>query len=197
MSDFTGQLRQLGRRVSMMLGIGKITAHGDAGGVQKVQYQTPLEVRDSTPRMAEFGFSSGLPVGTDVVIGFLGGDRSSAVIIASNNQQFRHSDLLAGETVIYNQWGMFIKLTEAGIEIEANSKPVTVSNATQVTINATEGVLMNTPTVKVTGDIIDNCESNTATLKQLRDAHNDHDHVVRNVQGGDENKTSEKPGEQV
>ncbi|MBE0150939.1 baseplate assembly protein [Serratia fonticola] len=197
MSDIPGQLRQLGRRVSMMLGIGRITAHGDAGGVQKVQYQTPLEVRDSTPRMAEFGFSSGLPVGTDVVIGFLGGDRSSAVILASNNQQFRHSDLLSGETVIYNQWGMFIKLTEDGIEIEANNKPVTLNNALQVTINAAEGVLLNTPTLKVTGDIIDNCGSNTATVKQLRNAYNDHDHSVKNVQGGDDERTSEKPGEQV
>lgn len=66
-------LRQLGRRVSMMLGIGRITAHSDAGGIQKLQYQTPLEVRGGTPRMAEFGFSSGLPVGTDVVIAYLGG----------------------------------------------------------------------------------------------------------------------------
>jgi phage baseplate assembly protein V len=190
-------LRQLGRRVSMMLGIGRITAHSDAGGIQKLQYQTPLEVRGETPRMAEFGFSSGLPVGTDVVIAYLGGDRSSAVIVASNNQQYRQSGLKPGETVIYNQWGMLIKLTENGIEVEAKGKPVTVSNATTVTINAAEGVLMNTPVLKVTGDVIDNCESNTATLKQLRDGHNDHDHIVKNVQSGNDEKTSEKPREPV
>lgn len=67
-----GFLRQLSRRVSMMLGIGKITAHNDEGGVQKLQYQTPLEVRGDTPRMAEFGFSSGLPLGTDVLLAFWG-----------------------------------------------------------------------------------------------------------------------------
>ncbi|WP_199639614.1 phage baseplate assembly protein [Serratia sp. PAMC26656] len=192
-----GILRQLGRRVAMMIGIGRITAHSDAGGIQELQYQTPLEVRGGTPRMAEFGFSSGLPVGTDVVLAYLGGDRSSAVIVASNNQQYRHSGLKSGETVTYNQWGMFIKLTENGIEVEANGQPVTVSNATAVTINAAEGVLMNTPVLKVTGDVIDNCESNTATLKQLRDGHNEHDHVVKNVQGGSDEKISEKPGEPV
>lgn len=190
-------LRQLGRRVSMMLGIGRITAHSDAGGIQKLQYQTPLEVRGETPRMAEFGFSSGLPVGTDVVIAYLGGDRSSAVIVASNNQQYRQSGLKPGETVIYNQWGMLIKLTENGIEVEAKGKPVTVSNATTVTINAAESVLMNTPVLKVTGDVIDNCDSNVATLKQLRDGHNDHDHIVKNVQSGNDEKTSEKPREPV
>ena len=29
-----GMLRQLGRRVAMMIGLGKITGYGDAGGIQ-------------------------------------------------------------------------------------------------------------------------------------------------------------------
>ncbi|KFK94598.1 MULTISPECIES: phage baseplate assembly protein V [unclassified Serratia (in: enterobacteria)] len=190
-------IRQLGRRVSMMLGIGRITAHNDSGVVQEVQYQTSLEVRDNTPRMAEFGFSSGLPVGTDVVLAFLGGDRSSAVIVASNNASFRHTGLSAGETVIYNQWGMYVKLTEEGIVIEAQGKPVDVNNASIVTVKATESVRLETPSVFATGDITDHCDENTVTLKQLRDAYNRHDHDVKNVQGGNETRTSEKPGETV
>lgn len=192
-----GMLRQLGRRVAMMIGLGKITGYGDAGGIQKLQYQTPLEVRGDTPRMAEFGFSSGLPVGTDVVLAYLGGDRSSAVIVASNNQQYRQSGLKSGETLIYNQWGMFVKLTENGIEVEAKGKPVTVANATTVTVTATEKIRLETPRLEVTGDVIDNCDSNGATLKALRDAHNDHNHIVKNVQSGNDEKTSEKPGEIV
>ncbi|CAB1208892.1 phage baseplate assembly protein domain-containing protein [Serratia marcescens] len=192
-----GMLRQLGRRVAMMIGLGKITGYGDAGGIQKLQYQTPLEVKGDTPRMAEFGFSSGLPVGTDVVLAYLGGDRSSAVIVASNNQQYRISGLKSGETLIYNQWGVFVKLTENGIEVEAKGKPVTVANATTVTVTATEKIRLETPRLEVTGDVIDNCDSNGATLKALRDAHNDHDHIVKNVQSGNDEKTSEKPGEIV
>ncbi|MEL5664778.1 phage baseplate assembly protein [Serratia ureilytica] len=192
-----GMLRQLGRRVAMMIGLGKITGYGDAGGIQKLQYQTPLEVRGDTPRMAEFGFSSGLPVGTDVVLAYLGGDRSSAVIVASNNQQYRQSGLKSGETLIYNQWGIFVKLTENGIEIEAKGKPVTVTNATTVTVTATEKIRLETPRLEVTGDVIDNCDSNGATLKALRDTYNDHSHNVKNVQSGNDEKTSEKPGEIV
>lgn len=192
-----GMLRQLGRRVAMMIGLGKITGYGDAGGIQKLQYQTPLEVKGDTPRMAEFGFSSGLPVGTDVVLAYLGGDRSSAVIVASNNQQYRQSGLKSGETLIYNQWGMFVKLTENGIEVEAKGKPVTVANATTVTVTATEKIRLETPRLEVTGDVIDNCDSNGATLKTLRDTYNDHSHIVKNVQHGNDEKTSEKPGEIV
>ncbi|QRY02677.1 phage baseplate assembly protein [Raoultella planticola] len=179
-----------------MLGVGRITAMQDTGGTQSLQYQTPLEVA-SAHRMAEFGFSSGLPVGTDVVLAFLGGDRSNPVVIATNHQGYRHSDLSPGETVMYNQWGLYIQLTEAGISIDAKGKDVTVNNARNLTATATEQVKLITPKLLVTGDVIDNCETNDKTLKQLRDAYNDHDHEVKGVEHGNDTVTSEKPEEQV
>ncbi len=193
----SGQLSQLYRQIKMILGIGRVTASNDGGTVQTVQYQTPLEVRDDTPRLAEFGFSSGLPANTDVVIGFLGGDRSSAVIIGSNHQSFRHVGLNSGETVIYSQWGQYIKLTEKGIIIEANSQPVTVNNATEVTVNASVKVRLNTPLLEVSGDIVDNAGSNGTTLKTLREAYNTHNHQLKNVQGGSATLTSEVTGKVV
>lgn len=189
-------LKKAAVRIAGLLGIGRITSQKDNGEIQKAQYQTPLEVA-SAPRMADFGFSSGLPVGTDVVIAFIGGDRSSPVIIASNHQGYRRTGLNEGETAIYNKWAMEVLLTEKGVFIDAKGKDVEVNNATNVTINASEGILANTPVLKCTGDIIDNCESNTRTLKELRDAHNDHDHVVKNVQKGNDDATSEKTEEQV
>ncbi|ATW33147.1 MULTISPECIES: phage baseplate assembly protein domain-containing protein [Candidatus Williamhamiltonella] len=195
--DISAAYRQLLRRVQMALSIGRVTATSDSGPIQKLQVQTPLEVRGDTPRMSDFGFSSGLPVGTDVVIAFLGGDRSSGVIIASNHQSHRQSGLKPGETVIYSQWGQLVKLTETGITIDADGQPVDVVNSTVVTITASEEVLAKTPVLKCTGDIIDNCESNTATLKQLREAYNDHDHQVKNVQGGHRTIDSAKPSQPV
>ncbi|MEF9677709.1 phage baseplate assembly protein [Pectobacterium aroidearum] len=192
-----GFIRRLATRVAMMLGVGKITAQDDGGVVQTVQYQTPLEVVGNTPRMAEFGFSSGLPVGTNVVIGFLGGDRSSAVILASSHPEYRHKNLKPGEVAVYNQWGMVIHLTEEGIVVEANGKPVIVNNATKLTATATDEVRLITPKLMVTGDIIDNCDSNTTTMKELRDAYNEHDHSVDNVQPGNASITSKAPGRQV
>lgn len=189
-------LKKAAVRIAGMLGIGRITSQKDSGEIQQAQYQTPLEVA-SAPRMADFGFSSGLPVGTDVVIAFIGGDRSSPVIIASNHQGYRRTGLNEGETAIYNKWAMEVLLTEKGVFIDAKGKDVEVNNATNVTINASEGILANTPVLKCTGDIIDNCESNPRTLKELRDAHNDHDHVVKNVQKGNDDATSEKTEEQV
>ncbi len=189
-------LKKAAVRIAGMLGIGRITSQKDGGEIQTVQYQTPLEVA-SAPRMADFGFSSSLPAGSDVVIAFIGGDRSSPVIIASNHQGFRRKGLNSGESVLYNQWGMEVLLTENGVFIDAKGKNVEVNNATNVTINATNGVLANTPLLKCTGDIVDNCETNTRTLKELRNAFNDHDHLIKNAQKGSDNIKSEKTEREV
>ncbi|WP_340620387.1 phage baseplate assembly protein domain-containing protein [Xenorhabdus siamensis] len=189
--------KNLYRRAMMMLGLGRVTTCNDKGVTQQVQYQTAMEVRDNTHRIAEFGFSSGLPADTDVVLAFLGGDRSNAVVIGSNHQQYRHKGLSPGEVVVYNQWGLHILLTASGITIEAKEQPVTVNNAAKVTVNASTEVLLNTPVLKVTGDVIDNCNSNTATMKQLRDTYNRHTHPVPGVKSGDATVTSQITGETV
>ncbi|MCV5941326.1 baseplate assembly protein, partial [Escherichia coli] len=90
--------------------------------------------------------------------------------IASNHQGYRHAGLKPGETVVYNQWGLNIHLTESGIFIDAKGKDVEISNAANITATATEQVKLVTPKLLVTGDVIDNCETNDKTLKELRDA---------------------------
>ncbi|CBG89326.1 phage baseplate assembly protein domain-containing protein [Citrobacter rodentium] len=188
--------RHLATRVAGMLGIGRVTGQNDGGTVQSVQYQTPLEVATAR-RITEFGFSSALPAGSDVVLAFLGGDRSSPVIIGSNHQGHRHTGLNPGETVLYNQWGLYILMTEKGITVEANGQDVTVNNARNLTVTATEQVKLITPKLLVTGDVVDNCESNPRTLKELRDAYNGHNHVTKGVAGGSSSITSEKTAGQV
>lgn len=184
-------------RIANMFGIGRITGgHDDSGAIQKTQYQTPLEVA-SAPRLLNFGFSSGLPVGTDVVIAFIGGNRSSPVIIGSNHQSYRFTGLNQGETVMYNQQGMFILLTADGITIDAKGADVTINNANNLTATAKGQAKFITPKLLCTGDIIDNCESNSVTLKQLRDAYNDHDHPIKNIQTGGSNIDTEVTGSQV
>lgn len=190
-------LNTLYRRAMMMLGVGRTTLTNDSGGIQKIQYETPLEIRGDTPRLMEFGFSSSLPSGSDIVIAYLSGDRSNAVVIASGHKGSRKTGLNPGETILYNLWGMHLKLTETGIEVDAKGQPVNVINSTKVTIVASEEVFADTPVFKCSGDIIDNAGSNSTTLKNLRDTYNDHDHVLKNVQSGSSSPTSEKPGEQV
>ena len=190
-------INTLYRRATMMRGVGSVSLTNDGGAIQKVQNQTPLVVRGDTPRMMEFGFSSSLPADSDVLIAYLGGDRSNAVVIASGHKGSRKTGLNSGETIIYDLWGQHIKLTESGIEVDANGQSVKVINSTTVTIVGSEEIFADTPVLKCSGDIIDNAGSNTTTLKNLRDTYNTHAHMVKNVQSGTSSPTSEKPGEQV
>lgn len=190
-------ISRLYRALKMVTGIGKVTGMADDGLTQSLQIQTALDVMD-VRRLAEFGFTSAPPSGSDVLVVSLGGDRSSSVVISTNHKKSRLTGLNSGETAIYNIDGMFVKLTASGVEVEAQGKDVTVTNATTVTINAADGVVMNTPMLQVSGDIVDNTGSgNSSSLKDLRDGHNSHTHDVKNVQGGSSTIASQITGGQV
>ncbi|HFF1434248.1 TPA: phage baseplate assembly protein V, partial [Escherichia coli] len=179
------------RRLVSLLSVGRVTAGDDSGVVQTVQVQSPSEVRSDTPVLQQFGFSSVLPAGTDVVVMSLAGNRSSAVVVASGHQSYRINGLSSGEVVVYNQWGQYVRLGEDGIVVEASGQQVLVNSATTLEVTATDGVTLKTPSLKVTGDITDNCESNSTTLKALREAYNDHTHPVSGVESGGSTVTSQ------
>lgn len=141
----------------MMVGRGRKTTGDDSGNVQMLQVQLgSSDVRDNTPRLAEFGFSSMPPDGSDLIVLFVGGDRSNGVIIASGHIASRPQNLAPGESKLYCQDGKYVHMTAAGgIVIEAKGQPVTVNNASTVTINASSDVTVNVGgnlTANVTGD---------------------------------------------
>lgn len=155
MTDVDGVMSRLWRRLQLVTSWGRVTQRDDSKTAQGLQVKlNDAETKDGVPRVAEFGFTSNPPDGSDVVVVFMGGDRSKGVVIATNHQASRPTGLLPGETKLYDQWGKFIHLTkEGGIVVQAGGAPVTVNNATAVTINASDSVVMNTPRLKVSGDI--------------------------------------------
>ncbi|HXI23744.1 MAG TPA: phage baseplate assembly protein V [Pyrinomonadaceae bacterium] len=108
------------RRILWMIGRVRIRAGDDSGDAQQLQMQlNALEVRDNTPRIAEFGFSSMPPVGSDAVVVFIGGERSEAIIIATNHQPSRPRNLAAGEAIVYDNFGQYVRLTPNGIVVHS------------------------------------------------------------------------------
>lgn len=150
-----GAVSRIWRRVQLVIGRARITFSNDAGNVQTMQLRLgQQETRDATPRLGEFGHASRPPVGADVIVLFPAGDRSNGVVIATGDQATRPRGLAEGESQLYDLWGKSVYLTASGgIVVEAQGTPVTVNNATIVTINASDSVVMNTPTLKVSGDI--------------------------------------------
>ncbi|KNC94166.1 phage baseplate assembly protein domain-containing protein [Trabulsiella odontotermitis] len=191
-------LSRLYRRITMLVGIGRTTGVADdSGTTQTLQYKTPFDVRGNTLRMTEFGFSSGLPAGSDVLILSLGGDRSSQVIVATNHGSTRYGNLNPGETVIYDAQGKAVLLGKDKLTVKCAGQDIEVLEALNATITASVKVRLETPLVESTGDIVDNCESNQVSMKALREAYNLHGHDVKNVQAGNDSRTSEKTNKEV
>lgn len=156
-------------RLLMTIGRGRITTVNDAGNVQMLQVRLGQdEVRDTTPRLAEYGLTSVPPVGTDAIVIFIGGDRSTGVAVATGNQAARPKGLAVGEVAIYDDQGQMVHITRAGITIKGAGKPVTIQD--------TPKVRMITGRLEVTGDIIDRCDAQTCTMKGMRDVYNSHTH---------------------
>lgn len=188
-------LEDLKMRVRAIIGRGRVKFVDDSGPVQKMQVlMNGIETPDNRYRIPEFGFTSNPPEDSDVIAVHVAGDRSAGAVLGTNHQPSRPKGLQPGETMLYCQDGKYVYLTASGgISVFANGQPVNVTGATTVTINASTGVVMNTPLLKVSGDIIDNAATNPHTMAQMRTIYNGHKHSVENVQGGSSTIVSDVP----
>ncbi|MEX3690827.1 phage baseplate assembly protein V [Paraburkholderia sp. BR14263] len=173
------------------LGRGRLTRVDDSGPTQLVQMQLSAnETRDHTPRLAQYGFQSNPPAGSDAIAVFFGGDRTNGAVIACGNQEYRVKGLATGEVCISDNRGQKVYLTQAGIVIDGGGLPMRFTNSPQATLDI--------PTVHCTGDL--NVDGNvtsgksvtaaqdvadqggTKTMAGMRETFDGHDHDV--PQGG-------------
>lgn len=181
-------LDRTARRVMSALARGLVNLVNDSSGIQFMQVKfNPLQTIDNLPRCAEYGFTSNPPEDSDAVVAFAGGDRSNGVVIATGNAKYRMKQLATGEVAIHDNIGQSIYLTASGIVINGGGNPVTIMNTPQITAD--------TLLFKCTGDILDNCETNTRTVAGMREVANHHTHDVPNVQGGSDMRVSDPPNQ--
>lgn len=171
------QIQALWMRLRATVAAARITLTDDAAAAQLLQARiSATELVNNLPRVAEYGFTSNPPPGSDAVVVFQAGDRSQGIVIATGNRQFRLVGLKSGEVAIHDNVGQSVYLSATGIVINGGANPVTV-----------QGNLL------VTGDIIDNSASNAVTVKALRTAYDAHDHVVSGITTGPSSVTSNPP----
>ena len=176
--NLQNQIDRLYNRMFNLIATAYFSTVDDSKNVQYAQVVlNDNERRDNTPRLAEFGFTSNPPIGSDAVVIFIGGDRSNGVIIATGDQATRPKGLASGESMQYDAFGKYIYLKADGtIEIQANGGDVNVLDAANVTVNASVKVRLVTPLLEVTGDIIDNCDTQTRTMAGMREVYDIHTH---------------------
>ena len=164
------------RRIANLIGVGNITAADDAGATQALQITEGASgtgffarVLDKVLRVTEFGFTSLPPAGAQALMIRRGGDRSCSIVIGTSHPASRPTGLAAGDTAIYDVRGIIVKLTAAGLTIDAAGLPVVIQNTSGVHI---KGNLV------VDGDITGLNTSTPLALSAIRTAHNGHTHPV-------------------
>lgn len=129
----------------------------------------------------EWGFISSPPVdgNTELLVGFLGGQRDQGTVLKSFNRKSPSTKLTLqeGEAALYN------KVTNTYVLLKADGT---------IEIKSDASISINTPEVKMTGklsvdgDIIDNktgAHANTHTIRDMRDIFNAHVHSGVSVGG--------------
>jgi phage baseplate assembly protein V len=166
-------------RMLNVIGRGRVKLVDETKVIQTLQvvFNEELETHAKLYSAGHYGFASALPVDTDIVAVFIAGDRTNGIAIASNHQDSRPKNMAQGEVMLFDDQGTKIWLKRSGIVIEAGGRPVEIDNASTLTIKTTGKIRLETPTLEVTGEIIDNAGSNTKTMKNLRDAYNIHKHT--------------------
>jgi phage baseplate assembly protein V len=126
---------RLYRRMMMVIGRAIITAANESGGLETLQIQLGKdEIRDNTPRFAEYGFASVPLSGARAIAIFMGGDRSNGAVIATDDPRYRPTGMQPGESAHYDDLGQMIHISRTGIIIKGAGLPITVENCPTVTV---------------------------------------------------------------
>ncbi|ANI29432.1 phage baseplate assembly protein [Yersinia entomophaga] len=121
--------------------------------------------------------------------------------VPGSNRTHSKSDALYLGGFLNGHPTQFIEFADSELNI-TSPNPVNIT-CSKANITAPDGVEMTTPLMHVTGNITaggnitDNAGTQSASLKELRDKYNAHDHDVVNVQGGSSTITSNTTDNQV
>jgi phage baseplate assembly protein V len=142
-------------RLRGLFGRGRATYVDDSGPIQKMQVRmSGLSVPDNRFRMADFGFTSNPPIGSDVYALHIAGDIGAGAVVATNHQQSRPRGLAAGESMLYSEDGKQVYLTaDGGIVVEAKGQNVVVKDAANVTATASGTFTVNCPSIVLNGNV--------------------------------------------
>ena len=128
-----------------ILARGLVALGNSASKLQSLQLRLLAgEVKDNVEHLEPYGFTSSPVEGAEALVGFIGGDRSHAVVIVVADRRFRLQGLKSGEVALYTDEGDFIHFKRGRIiDIET----VTLN------VKASDSVNFDTPLITSTGRI--------------------------------------------
>ena len=146
-----------------ILARGLVALGNSASKLQSLQLRLLAdEVKDNVEHLEPYGFTACPLAGAEALAGFIGGDRSHAVVIVVADRRFRLQGLKSGEVALYTDEGDFIHFKrDRIIDIET----VTLN------IKAIESVNFDTPLISTTGRIESAGDQIAAGISQVNHLH--------------------------
>lgn len=190
-------MQRLRGRVRLMVGRALVSLIDDKKAIQTLQLQALAdEVLDDVERVQEYGFTSVPKRGAEAVMVCLGGERSAGLVIATDDRRYRVKSLKEGEVCIYTDEGDTIQLLR-GRKIAVTSGGTVAIKAPKVSVETSEwtvkadravlsvpDITVDTPTLKVTGNVLDQSGGSGKTMADMRSVFNSHTHPETNKDGG-------------
>lgn len=139
----------------------------DSGVVQKLQVSERIgpdgtsTTTDNVLRVSEYGFSSYAPVGSDIVLMRLNGDRTQTLALGSNHQASRPTGLSAADSILYSSRGQKVWLAADALHVNGGGLPVIVENFSTCTV---KGDLAVTGKITAGGDVIADSAGSAVSL---------------------------------
>ena len=146
-----------------ILARGLVALGNSASKLQSLQLRLLAgEVKDNVEHLEPYGFTACPHAGAEALAGFIGGDRSHAVVIVVADRRFRLQGLKSGEVALYTDEGDFIHFKRGRvIDIET----VTLN------VKATDSVNFDTPLITTTGRIESAGDQIAAGVSQVNHLH--------------------------
>ena len=115
-------------------------------------------------------FSHPLP-GAQTILACIAGNPEHPIAILVDDPRYKPDDTAPGDAVVYNHVGDFLHIKADG----------------SIVMKASAKIRMETPILECTGDIIDRCDEQGNSVKNMRDIYNTHNHT------GDDGGSTSQP----
>ncbi|AGL83049.1 prophage MuSo2, baseplate assembly protein V [Pseudomonas protegens CHA0] len=149
--------------LTRLLARGTVVLAHSANKLQSLQMRlTAGEVNDDMEHFEPYGFTSNPLAGAEGIATFLGGDRSHGVVLVVADRRYRLKALAAGEVAIY---------TDEGDKIHFKRGRVIDIDTATLNIRASSGVIIDSPTLSMSGKIVSQGDQVAAGISQINHVH--------------------------
>ncbi|CAG8864075.1 phage baseplate assembly protein V [Pseudomonas fluorescens] len=151
--------------IANFLARGVVALGNSASKLQSLQLRLLAgEVKDNVEHLEPYGFTACPHAGAEALAGFIGGDRSHAVVLVVADRRYRFQALKAGEVAMY---------TDEGDRIHFKRGRIIDIETVTLNIKATESVDFDTPLIKTTGRIESTGDQVAGGVSQINHQHSD------------------------